>query len=93
LARGRPLKSTDPRPPPPAAAATAAAGDSAAAAYEPPSAIATASMGFKARNDHLGSYVRWNSRPNAKIMERALNNLDGNGICKVLLIVELGFLF
>ena len=91
LGRGRPPKSTDPRPPPPAAAAGDSAG--ASAAHEPPSAIATVSMGFKARNDRLGGSVRWNSRPNAKITERALNNLDGNGIGKVLLIVELGFLF
>jgi hypothetical protein len=86
LGRGRPPKSTDPRPLPPTAAA-------AAAAHQPPSAIATVSMGFKARNNHLGGYVRWNSGPNAKIMESAINNLDGNGMGKVLLIVELGFLF
>ena len=111
LGRGRPPKSTDPRPLPPAGA-TGAAGDSAGAgatgaagaagagagaaggaAHEPPTAIATVSAGFKTRNDHSGGYVRWNSRPNAKITERALNNLDGNGIGKVLLIVELGFLF
>jgi hypothetical protein len=92
LGGGRPPTSTDLRPPP---ASAAAAGDSAgggATAHEVPSAIVTASTGFKAKKDHSGDYVRWNSGPNAKIMERALSNLDGN-IGKVLLIVELGFLF